>query len=165
MRIENNHSKVFSIEECSGDYLLRFTNAFDLKAKFFEVEKIQTNPTFKIDAIDEEGLTRQLPWTRISFWQSADYLTNQPMPYYVLQMSNQKSNRHYQIALKVETSKFPLFSIGVVEKWTTEISPETKSDIDALMNHLIRFVKDNTPLMCLKISCYLPGDKQLNDLH
>lgn len=164
MQTENNHSNVFSIEEYSGDYQLRFTNVFDLKAKFFEVEKIQTNPTFKAEALDEEGIIRQLPWTRISFWQSADYLTNQSLPYYVLQMSNQKTNCHYQIALRVETSKIPFFKTGIVEKWTTEINPETQHDIDALMNHLLRFIKRYTPLMNLKISCYLPGVKQLNDL-
>lgn len=162
MLINNSQSSFIDIELKSGDSTFRFCNFFDLRSRNFEEEKIRSKESKHYIINDDEGQEKNLEWPSLSYWQSYHYLDYQNDPYYFLQMSNNKTNKHYQIAIISEVSKISYFKIGTIHKWIVDI--DSLKNQEECMEKLIFFCKRYTGLMSLRIQPYMPGEKSLESI-
>lgn len=161
MLFEQNVNKIINLEIKRGHYQFRFFNFFDQKAKDFEDQNIRRNNHQPFFIQDEDQIRREIPWTDLTYWQSYHYHAFQDAPFYVLQMSNTATDKHYQLAIQVEISKISLFQIGTIEKWVANTLEESYLDLNELINQLLYFIKKHTPLMSIRIQPYMPGNALL----
>lgn len=165
MLIDKKDQKLINIKVQRDEYHFRFCNFIDQDAMDFEELKIRKKPNRQFILYDESNIEREISWPNLTYWQSYHYYSHQAEPFYLMQMSNLKTDRHYQVAIKIEVSKISLFSIGTIEKWIFNQMPESHQDLDELMNQLILFLKSNTSVMSLRAQLYMPGAKTLEQFH
>jgi hypothetical protein len=168
MMLFNSDTKtLIKIELQRGEYKFIFSNYFDEKARNFEDIKIRSSKNDHFIIVDDDGISRQLPWPNLSFWQSYHYLDNQKNPFYVLQMSNTRTDHHYQIVVNVEVSRIELFKIGTVHQWIMREnengSDDRISDQHELIKQLKFFCLNHSGLMSLRIQPYMPGKMALQE--
>jgi hypothetical protein len=145
----------------TGEYWFRFCNFFDNKSREFE-DKIHNSTEQTYSVLDSSGISRDISWPQLPFWQSYhyfDHLDPDSKPFYLLQMSNLENNFHYQIVIQVEVSKMSLFRIGIVPKWIMNTQNKSTKDQDVLIGELICFCRHYTKLMSLRIRPYMPGNE------
>lgn len=153
------------VEFKKGDLDFRFCDQFDQRAREFEA-KVRAGNSLQCTVTDESGTIREINWPNLSFWQSHRYLDHQRGPFYVLQMHNQKTDAHYQIAIRVEISKVSLFQRGIVQKWVLpNLSKASINDQQELVAQLINCCQRYTTLMSIRIQPYMPGRKILANVH
>lgn len=153
-RIETN----FQID----DYQFRFCNFFDDDSKHFEDQLIKKQTVIKHVVTDEEGNDHLIKWPKITFWQSHRYITKSENPFFVLQMSNTRTQRHYQVLVQVEVSKINFFKQGIVRRWAMSVDQDSLADQLILLEQLKILCFQKTDLMTLKIQPYVPGDIALS---
>lgn len=165
MLIAKKDQKLINLKTQRDEYHFRFCNYIDQNAMDFEELKVRKMPNRQVSIYDESNIEREISWPNLTYWQSYHYYSHQIEPFYLMQMSNLKTDRHYQIAIKIEVSKISLFSIGTIEKWTFDQTPERQQDLNELTSQLILFLKNNTSVMSLRVQPYMPGAKYLQQFH
>lgn len=148
------------VRKIVGNNHFRFCNFFDQESRDFE-DKISNSRLRFHTLIDDSGMTREVEWPNISFWQSYKYLSNLDQSYekfYVLQLHNTFNNHYYQIALRLEISRISFFQFGEIQKWIVALSDESVEDQKNLIRELILLLKTHTIVSSLRIQVYMPGD-------
>ncbi|MGE5085509.1 MAG: hypothetical protein ACM3MG_04360 [Bacillota bacterium] len=152
---------MIDVELHNRDFSLRFFNKFDDRARLFEEDiRKQSLPTYEVK--DEKGITRQLMWPNLSYWQSYRHLDHSHRPFFVLQAIDRITGLLHQIAISVEVSKVSLFQNGVVQKWIPLGPMQHPDRLRKLLSWLIHFCHQHTKVMSLRLQPYLPGDEPLN---
>lgn len=156
---------IFEIQTKRGDYLFRFANSFSEVSKEFEDNRIRGKAFENIFFTDDGNTLRSVSWPNLSFWQSYHYLNNQNVKFYLLQMSNVQTNCHYQIAIRVDESRFSLFKTGTIQQWIMKTDEKCLIDQYELITQLLYFCKLHTKLMSVRIQPYMPGVKTLKSTY
>lgn len=165
MLIGKTDHKFINLKTQRDEYLFRFCNFVDQDIVDFEELKIRKIPNERFIIQDETKVEREISWPNLTYWQSYHYYSHQSGPFYLMQMSNIKTDRHYQIVIKVEVSKISFFSVGTVEKWIFNPNEESRRDLNELIEQLFTFLKNHTTIMSLRLQPYMPGEKNLELLH
>lgn len=156
---KNNRQKI-NLKFQNDDYVFRFCDFFDHESRAFE-DELRNKSLSNYLLSDDSGIFREISWPNISYWQSYRYLEHQLNPFYVLQMTNQKTGRLYQIAIQIEVSKISLFQSGNSQKWIMDASVTSFDDQKMLIKQLLVFCKSYTRLMSLRIQHYMPGSEHI----
>lgn len=166
--INNNnrkHNKKLSIKFQQGDLSFYFSDSFNNESRSFEENKIQSMPPQNFSLIDDSGNMRNISWPKLSHWQSYHFFDNQKMPFYFLQMTNERTNRHYQIIIRVETSRIGFFQKGIIQQWILNTDEDSLIDQQELIKQLLSFCRLHTNLMSVRIQPYMPGIDSLEATH
>lgn len=143
-----------------GHLHFRFCNVVDQKLKDFEDQRIRSKPLEIISIHDDTH--RDISWPNISYWQSYQFIENQDSPFYFLQMSNNKVQTYYQLAITIEVSKIAFFQIGTIHKWIMSTNESSVNDQAELFKQLTLFCHSYTKLMSLRVQPYMPGETSLS---
>lgn len=165
MLVSDHTKKLIKLEIQKDDYTFNFCNYFDEETRDFEENKIRSSPNHNFLVCDDGDISREISWPNLSYWQSYRFLDNQKNPYYFLQMSNRRTNSHYQVVINVEVSKIELFKTGTIHRWIMATNEDALADQLELMNQLKYFCKHHAGLMSLRIQPYMPGKKSLESTY
>ncbi|MBC7539652.1 MAG: peptidoglycan bridge formation glycyltransferase FemA/FemB family protein [Bacteriovorax sp.] len=163
VRFRNDEKKdILNIQFQYEDYHFRFSNSFDKDSREFEENKIHPKTLSQLSFTDDSNISREISWPNLSHWQSYHFFENQSLPYYFLQMSNERTQNHYQIVIRVETSRIALFKKGIIQQWIMKTDTDSLSDQKELIKQLVQFCKVHTNLMGLRVQPYMPGSTSLD---
>jgi hypothetical protein len=157
--------KIFEVQVRRGDLNFRFSNSFSKTSKDFEDNQIRSKGHEEISFIDDSNISRSALWPNISHWQSYRFINNQNKEFYLLQMSNERTNCHYQIVIRVETSRLALFKTGIIQQWIMKTDEDSSIDQYDLIKELMHLCKNHTKLMSVRMQPYMPGTKKLESVH
>lgn len=157
--------KIFEIKIKRGDFNFRFSNSFNKAARDFEDIQIHSKAYENISFIDDSKIPRNVSWPNLSHWQSYRFLDNQNKPFYLLQMSNERTNCHYQIVIRVEVSRLGLFKTGIIHQWILKTDEDSLIDQRELFKELICFCKLHTKLISVRVQPYMPGSNKLESAY
>lgn len=157
--------KTFEIQMKRGDLNFRFSDSFNKAAKDFEDNQIRSKTCESISFIDEANISRSVLWPNISHWQSYHFLSNQKKEFYLLQMSNERTNCHYQVVVRVETSRIALFKTGIIHQWIMKTDEDSLIDQYYLIKELMHLCKLHTKLISVRVQPYMPGTETLESAH
>lgn len=165
MLVNNSRSALIDVELKTAEFSFRFCNFFDSKSREFEEKKIRSQDSKQFFITDDDGDEKIMSWPPISYWQSYHYLDYQNAPYYFLQMSDLRTDSHYQISITTEVSKISLFQVGTIHKWIMDTENNSIINQKEFIQKLIFFCKRYTSLMSLRIQPYMPGEESLIKTH